>query len=548
MRGFSAAALLAAGFFASAPGANALGVPAGAGPLPPHLSLAHAKYYDSHPAEWDALLKRLPNPATLPLPRHRQQPPPLGNTWTPLTNAPPESGVSNPLLLTDGSVIVHVGCSEHWYKLKPGAFGSYINGTWSAIASFPSGYSPLYFASQILNDGRVVASGGEYNNGSSGCQSVWQTNGAIYNPVSNAWTTLAPPSGWSNIGDAQSVILPNTRYMLANCCTAEAAILDSKTLTWTPTGSGKFDVNDEEGWALLHDGSVLTTDAYVYQGSCGKGSERYTPGTGSWASAGDATTQLSDCSGNNSYEVGPIVVRTSGAAVAFSGVTTGVAGTSIYHPSTGWSAGPDLPTLSGQNYNMADAPAVELPSNGVLFAASPGLFSSPVHFFELTPANAIVQRPDTPNAPGLSSYQVNFLMLPTGQVLQTDGSNDVEIYTPDGTYDSAWKPVISSVAPTLTRGNVYAISGTQLSGITHGVYGDDQQAATNFPLVRLTNNTTHRVRFARTRDFSSRSDKPGHASRASFVMPGASAIPAGSYTLVVIANGIPSDPVSVTVN
>jgi hypothetical protein len=399
-----------------------------------------------------------------------------------------------------------------------------------------------------LNNGRVVASGGEYNISGGACNSVWQTNGAIYDPVSNAWTTLAPPSGWTTIGDAQSVILPNTSYMLANCCTAEAAILNSSTLAWTPTGTGKFDENDEEGWALLHDGTVLTTDAYVNTGTCGTGSERYRPGSGSWISAGNVTTQLSDCSGNNSYEVGPIVVRTGGNAVAFSGVTTGVAGTSIYHPGTGWSAGPDLPTISGQNYNLADAPAVALPNNSVLFAASPGLFGSPVHFFELTPTNAIIQQAETANAPNLSSYLVNFLMLPTGQVLQTDGSNDVEIYTPDGTYNSAWKPVITSVPTTLTRGNTYTVSGTQLSGITHGVYGDDQQAATNFPLVRLTNNTTQHVRFARTRNFSSRSDQPGHASSANFVVPGTAAIPAGNYTLVVIANGIPSDPVSVTVN
>jgi hypothetical protein len=77
--------------------------------LPPHLSLAHAKYYDSHPAEWDALLKRLPKLTTLALPRHQQQPPPVGSTWTQLTHTPPEGGLGNPLLLTDGSVIVHVG-------------------------------------------------------------------------------------------------------------------------------------------------------------------------------------------------------------------------------------------------------------------------------------------------------------------------------------------------------------------------------------------------------------------------------------------------------
>ena len=34
------------------------------------------------------------------------------------------------------------------------------------------------------------------------------------------------------------------------------SILDLTTMTWTPTGSNKADINDEEGWTLLADGSV----------------------------------------------------------------------------------------------------------------------------------------------------------------------------------------------------------------------------------------------------------------------------------------------------
>ena len=52
--------------------------------------------------------------------------------------------------------------------------------------------------------------------------------------------------------------------MQANCCTTQAALLNPNTLTWTPTGSNKFDVNDEEGWTLLPNERVLTVDAYVF--------------------------------------------------------------------------------------------------------------------------------------------------------------------------------------------------------------------------------------------------------------------------------------------
>src|SRR5215510_13050834 len=96
-----------------------------------------------------------------------------------------------------------------------------------------------------------------------------------------------PPAGWRTIGDAQSVVLANGTYMQANCCTRQTALLDAKTLTWTPTGAGKFDVNDEEGWTLLPDGKVLTVDAYVFQyDPAGTNSELYDPVTGTWSSAG----------------------------------------------------------------------------------------------------------------------------------------------------------------------------------------------------------------------------------------------------------------------
>src|SRR5690348_11182518 len=47
-------------------------------------------------------------------------------------------GPDTALLLTDGSVIMHDICTEHWYRLLPlntGTFAnSYINGQWSATA------------------------------------------------------------------------------------------------------------------------------------------------------------------------------------------------------------------------------------------------------------------------------------------------------------------------------------------------------------------------------------------------------------------------------
>jgi hypothetical protein len=108
--------------------------------------------------------------------------------WTPLTNQP-TFAASTALLLTDGTVMVHDAGAQDWWKLTPDASGSDINGTWSQLASLPAGYSPLYYASGVLKDGRVIVMGGEYNF----FNPVWTTLGAIYNPLTNRWKSMGHP-------------------------------------------------------------------------------------------------------------------------------------------------------------------------------------------------------------------------------------------------------------------------------------------------------------------------------------------------------------------
>src|SRR5579884_223802 len=142
-------------------------------------------------------------------------PPGTVSPWTPLKHPPPFTTPGTMLLESDGTVLVHdepdnntTGGTTAWYKLTPDSAGSYIDGTWSKIASMPAGYTPLYFASAILPDGRMIVEGGEYI----GEKAVWTDKGAIYNPVSNTWAPVAPPPGWKNIGDAASEVLPDGTF------------------------------------------------------------------------------------------------------------------------------------------------------------------------------------------------------------------------------------------------------------------------------------------------------------------------------------------------
>ena len=471
-------------------------------------------------------------------------------SWQPLTNQPSFSPGAM-LLLTDGTVLAHsepncLNCTStdysSWYKLTPDSSGSYVNGTWSQVAA-PAGYAPLYFGSVVLPDGRVVVEGGEYDCSSGTCNAAWTNQGAIYDPIKNVWTSVAPPAGWTTIGDAQSIILPNGTYMQANCCTKDEALFNPTNLTWTPTGTGKFDIHDEEGWTLLPTGKVLTVDAYVFQyDATGTNSELYNPATGSWTSAGSTIQQLWDsCGGSTaaSYELGPAVLRPDGTVFATGANTCGPGHTSIYDSHTGkWTAGPDFPGA----YGSADGPAALEPSGNVLVFSSPSRFYPPAgQFFEWNGTSLTLVTPP-PSALEDASYVGHLLVLPTGQIMFTDFSTNVEIFTPAGTYNPAWAPTIISASTSLARGKTYTVSGTQFNGFSQGAaYGDDFQDATNYPLVRIVNAATGHVFYCRTHNHSTMAIATG-SKKVSTQFDVPAGAETGTSQLFVIANGIPSSP------
>ncbi len=414
-------------------------------------------------------------------------------SWQPLTHQPSFTA-GTALLLTDGTVMVHhenpnSGFSE-WFKLSPDINGSYVNGTWSQLASLPSNYGPLYFASAVLPDGRMIIEGGEQNF----AQYVWTNLGSIYDPAANTWTPVNPPTGWSSIGDASGVILNDGTFMLANTLTTQAALLDLSTMTYTPTGSGKFDINDEEGWTLLPGGKVLTVDAYVnLNDPNGTNSEIYNPTTGAWTSAGSTVVQLWDSHG--SYEVGPAMLRPDGTVFATGANGDGPGHTSIYNVSAGtWTPGPDFPG----DLDIADGPAALLPDGNVLVSTSPYVYQNGLQFFEWN-GTSLIPVPGVPNSPEDSSWYGRMLVLPTGQVLYTDGSGDVEIYTAAGSANPAWAPTLLLKSVTMQRGSSITIFGYKFNGLSQAnAYGDDAQSATNYPLVRFTNIATGHVFYGKT--------------------------------------------------
>lgn len=566
--------------------------------------------------------------------------------WTSIeaTNPFPGSSPTTALLLTDGSVILQDFCTPSWYRLIPnGATGEYSTGTWSSYAlgdgkpiqAMPGGYAPLYYASQVIPDGRVIVQGGEYDASilpCSGANAVWSNKGAVYNPYFDAWSVLPPPTGWNNIGDAASVVLgpvPGSLtggvvlvsgpYMIqmptGNCngppvtacglnpalylkqailtaLTPPANVAPPATLTasWFITGTGKADNNDEEGWVLLTTGTLLTVNSNVF-GTVPSltPSEMFSPYSLSWSSAGTLPVQLVD---PTSHEQGPAVLTPYSTvfwAGAFTGspANTSAAHTAIYQVGGGWTKGPDIPQVNSVFQENADGPAALLASGNVLLQTSTvdsnNESASPSHFFEYNGATlpGTLTRVNEPNsAPNIGSFQGRMLLLPTGQVLwNSDGKSggapvsctgpntpagcnvDVEVYTPAGALVSpTWAPNILAISSAiLVRGTSgYQLRGYLFNGISQGAgYGDDVQQYTNYPLVRITNNSSGQVCYGRTHNYTTLT----YGSTTLFDVPPAvtpapgwplyenscDASGGGASTLVVITNGFPSNPVSVTI-
>jgi hypothetical protein len=201
--------------------------------------------------------------------------------------------------------------------------------------------------------------------------------------------------------------------------------------------------------------------------------------------------------------------------------------TAIYNPAAAapdkWTAGPDFPNgdAAGDSY------AALLPNGNVLVLGNSG------NMYEFNGSSL------TRTTQGFGSLMV----LPTGQVL----AGGVAAYTSTGTYQSSWAPRITSSPATVTRGSTYKISGQQFNGLSRAAaFGDEFETATNYPLVRITNTASGHVVYAKTHDHSTMGVATGTATVFThFDVP--ANIETGASSLQVVANGIPSKRVSVTV-
>jgi hypothetical protein len=458
----------------------------------------------------------------------------MGGSWRPLNNQP-AFGVGTMLLLTDGTVLALESGGKQAWRLAPDEHGDYGNGSWVGLASMA--HTRLYFASAVLADGRVFVAGGEYSDAGSDTADC-----TLYDPVLNTWSALSAPAGWSRVGDAPCCVLPNGHVLLGSIASSATAIFDPATDAFT-AAAAKDDPSSEETWTLLPDETVMSVECSNHPRS-----EKYLIAADRWVSAGDLPVELVQAS---SIEIGPAIVLPDGRLFAIG--ATG--NTALYTPPPvasdpgSWEAGPTFPNdANGKPLEAKDAPACLLPNGNVLCSVAPaaegGVFPSGTRFFEYD-GSALTEVSAPGNASG-PAYAGRMLLLPSGQVLYASGSANVELYTPDGAPSEDWRPEITDCPRHVRQKQTHTLRGRLLNGLSQACsYGDDATMATNYPIVRI-HTASGKVVYCRTFYHSTMGIATGQQIHSThFKVP--FGIESGAAELCVIANGIASECVPITV-
>ena len=189
-----------------------------------------------------------------------------------------------------------------------------------------------------------------------------------------------------------------------------------------------------------------------------------------------------------------------------------------------------------------DSPGAVMPNGNVLCAFGPaGSYSAPTTFYEYDPVANAFDLAGVPDSIVQIVARLQFtrmLDLPDGTVLLSISASELFDYQPSGAPLAAGQPAITSITTNFYRS--YHLTGTLLNGISQGAaYGDDAQMDSNYPLVRMTNNSSGNVYYARTyKNWSSTSVMTGGTPETTeFMVP--QSLPAGTYSLVVTQTTVP---------
>jgi hypothetical protein len=430
-------------------------------------------------------------------------------------------------LLTDGRVIA--GWDNIWYALPPDSLGNYESSQWQRLAN--STVARVFGPSYTLRDGRFLMMGGEYVANTTSYAST-----ELYDPVTNLWT--AGPDMPDEIVDTPTQRLGDGRVLVFAYGTSNRAYFFNSfgvTPNWTPAPSWDRSIifDQEASSQLLQDGSVLV-------GS--NGFQRWLPWNNSWVSAPLPAGQTNAfMMANGSDEMGPLVLLHDGRAMMLG--ASGKIGT--YAPNSDGTGNWTIRTHGFPVGHAADAPAIVGPDGKILAVTSTdpgGDGLSAGSFYEIDPANdsdpVAITAPRGPNDPEwnmIHTADMRLLALPNGKILLTNAwGTHAWTYTPAGTPQNAWRPVLGGSLNTQTMGYL-KLQGSQLNGLTTGGdFGDDAKTNTNFPIVSARSGSS--IWYGRSMSFEDLRPTPNQWGSFFFTLP--NTLPDGTYSIRVAANGV----------
>lgn len=471
----------------------------------------------------------------------------MATSWTQLANQPPYPIWYTQLLL-DGRVlafecVVAGTAAKRCCTLTPDINGSYVNGTWTSVASMNN--NRLVFTTFILNDGRVIAQGGEFN-------SAGYNNGEIYDPVANTWTVITPTLSTSLcvMANGPAALLPDGRVLIGSADSGQSTFyaFDPNTTTWIRMADSVKGPPSDNQMVPTQQDQIFNLSVFSHQNELSS----YDPVTNTWFIKSNTSVALAGSDGMG------------GMPILHDGFVVGIGETgnaAKYNPATDtWTT----LTAPGGSLVSSNSPAITMPNGkalfniGTLFTTGGAVYSHSDQFWEYNPLTSTFARVTNGSEPASSAGRTGtgaaMLALPNGQILYTEAevlSGVTErrefVYNPDpGVGSDSWRPTIISPPATLFRGNTITLTIQQMCGLTvGGVMGNDGNFWTNYPIARLTDPATGHVYYCRTGNLSTRSIKPGTVGSCTMFVP--ASVPVGGYNLEVIANGVPSFVTSVQV-
>lgn len=324
---------------------------------------------------------------------------PIKDTWSPIATYPEETGVN------------HCGHRNVTSDVQLTAGSPVVTGIYSTDRITPGWAITL---------GNGIPAGATVVSVDSATQVTLSANATLTGPSTVRFRGIA----LACFGDDPSALISGHRIVAGNIFNNSTYIYSVDTNSWTQGATKVYnDRSDEEGWANLSGGNILTYDLFQSVASNAGYAEVYNSAQNQWTaispvdgSAGGTLPVLT--SPALGFELGPILRLQDGRALVIGANQH----TGLYDQAhNSWAAGPDIHgTLSNPfgsirnaNFGADDAPAALMPNGHVLLAADAG--ANPItQSGNATAGSAIIS-----GIPSTAGLQVSW------SVFQADGGTNV---------------------------------------------------------------------------------------------------------------------------